>query len=163
MDEWQRQVSGDILFSAMGTTLRKAGSKEAQWKIDYTCQLRVAQVAAANEVSEYILISSAGASADSKIFYSRMKGLLENEVRLLPFKKIVILRPGILDGPREESRPAEAVAIRAMQVLSKVGLLHKYRPVPASTVARAMIHAALGRESGVRVYELEGVFQLGIN
>lgn len=160
-DEWQQLVAGDVLFSALGTTIRKAGSKDAQWKIDYTYQLRMAQVAAGNGVPVFILVSSAGASVDSKIFYSRMKGELEREVKRLPFRKTVILRPGILDGAREESRPAEAVAIRMMRFISSAGFLRKYRPVPASTVARAMINASLNTDSGVKEHELEGVFDLG--
>ncbi len=159
--EWQDQVRGDVLFSAMGTTLRKAGSKEAQWTIDFTYQFETARMASENGVKDYVLISSAGASPSSRIFYSRMKGELEREAGKLPFTRISIIRPGILDGDRKESRPAEAAAIRMMKLVSAVPFLRKYRPVHASVLARAMIRAASGAGSGIAVYELEEVFGLG--
>jgi uncharacterized protein YbjT (DUF2867 family) len=63
--------SGDILFSALGTTLRKAGSKDAQYKIDYTYQYNIAKLSADNGIETYILVSAANSSPDSKIFYSK--------------------------------------------------------------------------------------------
>src|ERR1022692_1526820 len=80
-DSWKKLVTGDVLYSSMGTTLRVAGSKEAQFKIDYTYQYRVAKIAAGNGVPEYVLISAAGSGVDSKIFYSKMKGELERDIK----------------------------------------------------------------------------------
>ena len=68
---WAPLVSGDVLFSAFGTTLKKAGSKDAQYKIDYTYQYEFAKAAAANGVKTYVLVSAAYSSSKSKIFYSR--------------------------------------------------------------------------------------------
>ncbi len=110
-DTWKKLVTGDVLYSAMGTTLRVAGSKEAQYKIDYTYQYNVARTAAANEVKEYVLISSAGAAIDSKIFYSRMKGELERDIKRLPFETIHIIRPGLLAGERVQVRTGEKIGI----------------------------------------------------
>ena len=85
VETWKEQLTGDVLFSAMGTTLKQAGSKDAQYKIDYTYQYNVAKAAAENGVPQYVLISSAGASPKSRIFYSRMKGELEESVKKLTF------------------------------------------------------------------------------
>lgn len=159
--EWTHLVQGDVLFSAMGTTIKTAGSKEEQWKIDYTYQYNMAAAAAANGVPCYVLISSVGASERSKIFYSRMKGELDREISKLPFQKTIIIRPGILEGKRPESRPGEVTGIRVMSAVSKIGFLRRFRPVPAKTVARAMISAALDDTAGVKVYTLEEVFTLG--
>ena len=157
--QWQGMVKGDVLFSALGTTLKKAGSKEAQFQIDYTYQLHFARAAARNGVSSYVLVSSAGASNRSRIFYSRMKGELEEEIKKLPFNQIYILQPGILEGQREESRPGEKAGVAIMSVLKHVPGLKKYRPIPAETVARAMVRCFFDKQGKQHVYTLEGVFK----
>lgn len=74
---WTGLLTGDVLFSCLGTTIKAAGSQDAQWKVDYTYQYDTAKAARANGVQQYILVSSVGADAHSKIFYSRMKGQLD--------------------------------------------------------------------------------------
>jgi uncharacterized protein YbjT (DUF2867 family) len=159
-EEWKDLVKGDVLFSAMGTTLNKAGSKAAQYRIDYTYQYHVAAAAAANDVPCYVLISSAGASENSLIFYSKMKGELDRNVKKLPFTRIRILKPGILAGKRTESRPMEALSIQMMTLLGKIPFLSKYKPYPAPIVAKAMIRSEMTGQSGAVVYELEKIFEL---
>ena len=161
IDKWADQIKGDVLFSAMGTTLKRAGGKEAQYKIDYTYQYEVAKAAARNGVSKYVLISSAGANFKSKIFYSRMKGELDEAVRKLNFNKIVILRPSILDGDRQEKRAAESVSLKISRWLTKF-IFKKYRPIKDQTVARAMINSILDedKKASYFIYELDKVFKL---
>jgi uncharacterized protein YbjT (DUF2867 family) len=160
MKGWAHLISGDILFSSMGTTIGKAGSQDAQYKIDYTYQYEVAYQASQNSVGTYVLVSSAGASPGSKIFYSRMKGELEEAVSKLPFHNIRILQPGILDGPRGESRPAEKMAIQISRVLTYIPGVKKFRPIHAEIVAKAMINASFDYQAGIRKYTLEEVFTL---
>lgn len=160
IETWKEEIRGDVLFSALGTTLDKAGSKQAQYRVDHTFQYQVAAAAATNGVPCLVLISAAGASERSMIFYSRMKGELDRDVKKLPFQRLRIIKPGILKGTRVESRPTEEISIRAMQVLGKLPLIRKYRPVPATTVATAMIKAAAMEEPGFRKFELEEVFTL---
>lgn len=157
---WKDLLQGDVLFSAMGTTIKKAGSQEAQYKIDYTYQYDAAQAAADNGVPTYVLVSSAGANARSRIFYSRMKGELEDAVKGLPFSFIRIIQPGILAGGREEFRLGERIGIGVMSVLGQVPGLTAYKPYHASVVARAMINAALSEEGRIRTYKLKDVFRL---
>lgn len=163
IDQWSDQIKGDVLFSAMGTTLKKAGSKEAQYKIDYTYQYQVAEAAATNGVSSYVLVSSAGASADSKIFYSRMKGELDEAVKKFNFRKTVILRPSILDGERKGKRPAEQASLKISRWVTRF-IFKKYRPIKGETVAQAMIQTAASNEmgNGYFIYELDEIEQLTV-
>ncbi|SHL88460.1 NAD(P)H-binding protein [Hymenobacter psychrotolerans] len=158
-EHWQHLLSGDVLFSALGTTLRQAGSADAQYKVDYTYQFRVAEAAAQNGVKTYVLVSSAGAAADSFVFYSRMKGKLERDVKRLPFQRIRIMQPGMLAGHRHEPRLMERLALPLAAAVAQLPGLQQYRPIHGREVAQAMINAALDEKPGVQTDTLEQVFQ----
>jgi uncharacterized protein YbjT (DUF2867 family) len=159
-EEWKHVVKGDVLFSAFGTTIQKAGSKEAQYKIDYTYQYEVAKAASQNGVSRYVLVSAAYSSPDSKVFYSRIKGELDRDVSALPFEAIHILRPGMLDGKRKEKRVGETVGIAVMSFLSRMPGLGSLKPINDIQVARAMINAGLQLSKGIHIYTLGELFPL---
>jgi uncharacterized protein YbjT (DUF2867 family) len=159
-DTWRALVKGDVLFSTLGTTLKQAGSKEAQYLVDFAYQYHAAKAAAENGVECYVLVSSAGASPNSRIFYSRMKGELEEAVKLLPFKRSAIIRPGILSGDRKEARPGEAIGIAVMNVLHHLPGLGGYKPIDVKLVARAMINAHFKQKSKFESYTLKEVFAL---
>jgi uncharacterized protein YbjT (DUF2867 family) len=158
--KWKKLIAGDVLYSAMGTTLRAAGSKDAQYKIDYTYQYQCAKVAAANGVKEYVLISAAGSSPDSKIFYSRMKGELERDVQRLPFEAIHVIRPGMLAGHRPKIRTGEKLGIGVMNIISAIPGLKSLKPIQGTEVARAMINATFRHVSGIHTYTMGEVFKL---
>lgn len=157
-DEWKDLVIGDVLFSTLGTTISAAKSKEAQFKVDYTYQYNVAEIASQNAVSTYVLVSSAGANPKSLAFYASMKGKLEDAVKLLPFKVITILRPGQLAGNRLEKRTAEKIGLQIMSWLNKIGLLRKYKPIHSRQVAQAMIKVA--QNSNSTIYSLDEIFKI---
>jgi uncharacterized protein YbjT (DUF2867 family) len=159
-DLYKGFVKGDILFSTLGTTLKQAGSKPAQYKIDHTYQLQFAEAAAYNEVPVYVLVSSTSASPNSRIFYSRMKGELERDVKKLPFKSINILQPSLLVGVREQHRFGEGFGFHVLQLLNSVGLFKKYRAIHGQTVAKAMINAGIAAANGVQVFTLDQIFKL---
>ena len=155
---WRHLVVGDVLFSALGTTLKKAGSKEAQYQIDYQYQYDFAKAAAGNHVPVYVLVSSAMASVHSRIFYTRMKGELERDIRLLPFQYIHIMQPGMLEGNRKEKRPGEKIGLALLKFINKLGIALQQKPVPASVVAKAMINVSFLKNNHVNVYALREVF-----
>ena len=139
-DEWSGKVKGDVFFSVLGTTLKQAGSKESEYKVDYTYQYLFAQAADENKIPAYILVSSAGANEKSRIFYTRMKGELDRDVQKLNFSSIHIIRPGLLAGKREKKRKAEKVYYIILNFLVKFGIFTGYRPVLAKNVAKLMIY-----------------------
>src|SRR5690606_8838097 len=86
-EKWKHLVQGDVLFSCLGATRKTAGSKEAQWNVDFEYQYRFARAASENGVPVYVLVSAGFASSRSPLFYSRMKGKLEEAVSKLTFSK----------------------------------------------------------------------------
>jgi uncharacterized protein YbjT (DUF2867 family) len=158
--EWSHLVAGDVLFSALGTTIKQAGSQDAQYKIDHNYQYNFAKAAATNGVKHYVLISSAYASPGSRIFYSRMKGELERDIQQLSFEKISIIRPGLLAGDRKEFRLGERISQMILPVLKFIPGLQGYTPIHARKVAKAMINAVIYQTEALRIYELKEVFQL---
>ena len=157
---YQELVKGDVLFSSLGTTIKKAGSQDAQYKIDFQYQYDLAKAASENGVKSYVLISSSGANAKSSIFYSRIKGELEEAVKKLNFEKIVILQPSVLDGDRKEVRFGESVGIVLGKLLSWIPGIRKYRPIHSTIVAKAMINALELSSEGIHTYQREELFEL---
>ncbi|MBA2422827.1 MAG: NAD(P)H-binding protein [Chitinophagales bacterium] len=162
IEEWKNLLAGDELYCCLGTTIRKAGSRAAFRAVDYELVLQIANRALVNGVKKFIVISSLGADAGSSNFYLRTKGEMERDVQQLLFQKIRILRPSVLTGNRDEFRLGEKVGIGVASVLSPlmVGRLKKYKPISATSVARAMITLA-GTEDVQVVYESDELQMMG--
>jgi uncharacterized protein YbjT (DUF2867 family) len=160
IEKYKSEIAGDVLFSTLGTTLKTAGSKEAQYKIDFDYQFNVAKIASDNGVKNLVLLSSAGANSKSSIFYSRMKGELDEAVRRLKFDHVSIIRPSMLVGKREEFRLSEKIFTPVMYILCVIPFARKYRPIKDSVVAKAMINAMKSNQSSYKIYELGEVFKL---
>ena len=147
-DQWTELPEADVLFSCLGTTLRDAGSQAAQYRVDYGYQYEVARRAAARGVPHYVLVSAWGAKASSRSFYTRMKGELEAAVQALPFRRISILRPPLLER-KGSTRGGERLAAAILRGLNALGLLRALRPMPTSVVARCMHALARSQHSGI--------------
>lgn len=160
LDKYQSDLTGDILFSVLGTTLKTAGTTAAQYMVDYGYQFKTASLASANGVNKYVLLSSIGASKDSKMFYPQMKGQLDHDVQDLKFEQISILRPSMLEGNREEFRWAEKIFTPIMKAAVLVPCWKKYRPIKDVTVARAMLNAVHQNDSAFTIYESNYIFLL---
>ena len=161
-DEWKHLVKGDVLFSCLGTTLKAAGSKDAQWKIDYDYQYEFAKAARENDVDNYILVSSSGASPDSLLFYSRMKGQLEEAVKSLGFPKLSIFNPPILE--RENSdRTGEVIGLKVIRFLNQLGLFPSQKPMPTEILAKALVNSARVEEDGVHIFKGEEIWKCAEN
>lgn len=125
-EEWKNSVKGNVAFSRLGTTLKDAGSKDAQRKVDFDYQYEFAKAAKENDVEDYILVSAYGANSKSKIFYSKMKGELEDAVKQLHFNKITIFKPGMLERKNSE-RTGEVLGSRVIKFANKLGLLESQK------------------------------------
>jgi len=134
-------LNGDVLFCALGTTLKKAGSKEVQYKIDVTYNFEAAKLAKQNGVKYLAHVSSLGADAKSSNFYLRAKGELEEKLKDLKFEKAIIVRPSFILGDRKEFRLGEKIGIIVMVGLGFLmqGPLKKYRGIHAAKIAKCMI------------------------
>ncbi|MCL4548673.1 MAG: NAD(P)H-binding protein [Bacteroidetes bacterium] len=160
IEKWKNELTGDELFSALGTTIKQAGGKDAQYKIDYTYQYEIAKAAAHNSVQNYILVSSYGANSKSRNFYLKIKGELEEAARSLPFQKIIIFQPSLLIGERREKRAGESIAaFFSVPLTNLIPPLKKYRPIEAATVAQAMINSANKHNANrLIIYTLSDIF-----
>lgn len=138
----------DILFIAFGSTIKKAGSKAAQWEIDVDIPTSVMKLAKEIGVKQCVLISALGVSLKSPFFYSRMKAQLDENAKSIGFEKLIIVKPSVLEGPRQEKRTGEKLSIQIGNVIGKTGLIDKYRPVEAINVAKCMIQTSLDLPNG---------------
>lgn len=148
--DWAHLVKGDVLFSALGTSLKQAGSKEAQYRIDHDYQLSFAKAARENGVPHVVLVSSLGANRSSSIFYLKLKGLIERDVESLQFPQLSILRPPSLIR-KHAKRPAETVSVKLFQLANALGLFKTMAPVPTEAVARKMADLGLETKKGVEI------------
>ena len=150
--------SVDVLFSCLGTTKKQAGSIQAQRKVDLDYQYEAASIARQQGVTEYFLVSSSGASANSPSAYLRMKGQLEGKVLALDFPRSVIFRPSLLLGKRAEQRLGESLGARVMPLLKYIPLLKIYRPIQGAQVAIKMRREAEKQGLGNESYNLAELF-----
>lgn len=156
-EEWKHLVKGDVAFSCLGTTLKSAGSKENQKVIDYDYQFNFAKAARENNVQDYILVSAYGASPDSKIFYSRIKGELEEAVKNLKFEKTTIFKPGMLER-KNTDRNGEVFGLKIIKFLNKFGLFKSQQPLPTEVLAKAMIVASKIKSNSFSEVKLHSIF-----
>lgn len=132
-------IKGDVLFSALGTTIKDAGSKDKQYLVDYTYQYEFAKIASENGVDTLSLISSIGANKKSSFFYTKIKGELEESVKLLSFKKIQIYQPPSIIRQDELMRFGEKVSIKLFQWLNDIGLFKSLKPISVSFLASKIV------------------------
>ena len=144
----------DDVFIALGTTLKVAGSQAAFRALDFDAIVALARVGKDLGATKLAVVSALGADPSSRVFYSRVKGEMEQALSQLAYPVLVIARPSLLSGDRDAlaqaARPAEKLGLLAMKLLQPL-IPANYRPVPATQVARALLSAVLRTEHGTRV------------
>jgi uncharacterized protein YbjT (DUF2867 family) len=159
MEEHARLFQVDDVFCALGTTMKKAKSKEAFRLVDYEYPLKAGKLAKTNGAKQYLLVSATGANPRSVFFYSRVKGEIEEALKKLQLPALHIFRPSLLLGKREEFRLAEHVGAWVATRMSFLfsGPLKKYAAIEGKTVAKAMIEVAKQEKTGVHIYPSEEI------
>jgi uncharacterized protein YbjT (DUF2867 family) len=156
-------VVGDDFFCTIGTTIKKAGSKEAFRKVDFEYPRQFATFALQNKVQKYLIISSLGADAKSGNFYLKTKGEIQDFLKNCNFESVSVLLPSLLLGNRTEFRLGEKVGAFFMKSLSFLflGNLKKYKPIESKTVAKALLKIAQTNNKGFKIYESDTIQEIG--
>ena len=159
LEKMRQDMKTDVLVSALGTTIIKARSKDEFMKFDHDLPLKISRIAKEEGCRTMILISSMGANSKSKIFYSRVKGLLEESLEEIGFEEFHILRPSLLLGKRTEARPAEYISKLIMDHLSFL-IPWKYKPIHASIIAKTIKCIIMEEKSGKYIWEGRKLFNI---
>lgn len=137
----------DAVICALGTTRKKAGSKEAFQYVDYELPVAFGRAAHAAGVETCAIVTAMGTSEDSRSFYYRTKGEVERAVKGIGFRSLTICRPSLIGGERHETRHAEGAALAVVRLLAPV-LPKKFRINPADAIASALLHAVIVAKPG---------------
>ena len=155
--QWKELVKGDVAFSCLGTTLKVAGSKEAQRKIDVDYNANFAKNAKGNGVEDFVLVSAYGADRNSSMIYSKLKGELEQKVKELHFNQLTIFQPGMLER-KNSDRFGEVAGAKVISFLNKFGLLKSQKPLPTHVLAQALVNASKIKSKGYSKIKLGNIF-----
>ncbi|WP_144512091.1 NAD-dependent epimerase/dehydratase family protein [Bacillus sp. FJAT-22090] len=150
----------DDLFCCLGTTMKKAKTKEAFEKVDLIYPLQIASLAKKRGIPNFYVISAAGSNSKSPFFYSRIKGRMEQELIELNLPHLSIFRPTLLTGERAEFRLGERLAEGIFQLLNPllIGPFQKLRAIEGKQLAFAMYHYAThGNKGNVRIYKTKEI------
>jgi len=149
------KVVGNDIFCCLGTTIKKAGSKDAFKKVDLEYPLTIAALAQRNGAEKFLIVTAMGADASSGIFYNKVKGEVEQGLTSLKYPALHIFQPSLLLGDRQESRIGEKVGEVLAAVFKPImlGPLKKYRAIDSGKVANAMLEFAKKSDKGVFVHD----------
>jgi len=152
----------DDVYCCLGTTIKTAGSQEAFRKVDFAYPLAMAELAKESGAQKFLIITALGSDAKSKIFYSRVKGEVEEAIKQLSLPSLHIFQPSFLLGDRAEFRLGEKIAAMLSPVLSifLIGRLSKFKPIRAKDVALAMHLTAMKPQTGSFTYVSDRIFRI---
>ena len=161
-ENYRHLMRGDDLFISIGTTMKKAGNREAFYEIDHNLVFTIAKTGSLQGMNQLIFVSSIGADNRSLIYYLKVKGELESNVRRLPFWGIHIMRPSVLLGARDEQRPAELIAGKVGRTLHKLpgSIIADLAPIDADEVAKAMVQVAQSLKQGTHIHHGSEIVKL---
>lgn len=140
LEKYKDQFHADVVFCCVGTTQKKTPDKETYRKVDFGIPVTAAKLAKQNNIPKMIVVSAIGADKNSRFFYNKTKGEMEEAVLSEEITETYILRPSLIDGNREESRPFELAWKKVMRLANfiMIGPLKKYRSIQAETIASAI-------------------------
>jgi uncharacterized protein YbjT (DUF2867 family) len=148
------EIQADAYICCLGTTIKKAGSKEAFKEIDLELPLYLAKELKKNGCKTAAVVSAMGAKSGSSIFYNSVKGEMENAMKEVGFESLSILRPSIIEGPRKEKRTGEKIGLAVMRFFNPIlmGSLKHYKTIQASDIAKALVKSVTFKKVGNTIY-----------
>ncbi len=158
LESMRPDLKADVLICTLGTTIKTAGSQDAFVRVDHDLPIEIAKIAKEEGCKSLVLISSVGANAQSKIFYSQVKGKTEEALEKLGFEQFHILRPSMLLGKRQESRPGEFIGKIIMSPLAMM-IPWKYKPIHANTIAAKIQALVKASTPGEHIWEGRSLFR----
>ena len=154
LEDYKDLIYGDVLFSALGTTLKDAKSKSQQYLVDYTYQYKFAKMAIENGIKYYSLVSSVGSNKNSLFFYPKMKGALEEDIIKLGFTKTYIFQPPLLIRHSNLMRSGEKIGIKVINIINRIGLFKSQKPLSVLELAKKMVNETkIKNKLSVNVYK----------
>jgi uncharacterized protein YbjT (DUF2867 family) len=155
-------LTADDVYCCLGTTIKKAGTQDAFRKVDFDYPIKIAALTQHCGAEQFLLVSSLGADPHSRVFYSRVKGEVEEAIQKISFTTINILRPSLLLGERTEQRTGEKVGAFIISGLNPVlvGPFRKYRAIQALDVAKAMVRTAQMDFKGLNIFESQRIQEI---
>ncbi len=157
LEDMRAELKSEVVVCTLGTTIKTAGSQERFFEIDHNIPLEVAKIAREEGCERFILVSSIGADARSRVFYSRVKGKLEDALKEVGFSRLDILRPSMLLGDRGEKRPGEFIGKLIMQPIAFL-IPWKYKPIPSTTLAGKIAELIDLDEPGTYIWSGKALF-----
>jgi uncharacterized protein YbjT (DUF2867 family) len=159
LGEYRHFMKADHVICALGTTIKKAGTKENFYRVDFTYSHEIAKMASEQGAEHYLLVSAMGADSGSSIFYNRVKGELEQAVQKLSYRSVSIFRPSLILGQRHERRITEQVS-KTIAELFSFAIPERYKPVQAVDIARTILKIAGQDLAGIRIIESDEITKI---
>lgn len=162
LENYADQIKGHACFCCIGTTKSKTPDPNEYRKIDHDHPVKLATIAKQNGIGQYHFVSSIGADYNAKVFYTKLKGETEEDLKAVGLEALHIYRPSFLTGERNEFRIMETMLVTIMKVVNPLllGPLKKYRSISAYQVASAMFKKSLENIPGVFTYESDEIKQI---
>ncbi len=150
LENYAQEFTGDVVFCCIGTTNAKTPNEQLYRKIDYGIPVAAAQLAKANQIETLVVVSALGADPDSRMFYNRTKGEMEEEILRLGIKNTYLLQPSLIGGKRGEKRFGESMAKFFMSLFGFL-VPKKYKMIAPETIAKAMQIVAVEGYTSTRI------------
>lgn len=142
----------DAVICCLGTTINNVGGDKQKFiHVDKDLVVGIARWAKGQGVPVFCVVSAIGADAGSGVFYNRVKGEMEQELKALAFPTLHIFHPSILTGPRKELRRGERIGIVLGKLFAPL-LPAKYKPMPHDVLAQALLNATFTPSGGTHSY-----------
>jgi uncharacterized protein YbjT (DUF2867 family) len=151
LEDYSDQLDSDDVFCCLGTTMKKAGSKQTFWRADHDYPLTLAKICIQRGAQQFLLVSALGANKNSSFYYNEVKGSVEIDIDEVGFNSFHIFRPSLLLGPRDEKRSAEDAAKTFYRLFNFLIPL-KYKAIDSMKVAKAMLHFSKAGLPGKHVH-----------